>query len=531
MQMPSSNSMRNGAPRGAQSSRYLVKGAVAAGATAIGALALLGTAPIDSAVAQDNQGNGSVVTPYGRAPASFADIVEKVRPAVVSISVRNGGPKVAKKNNEGKKDKKGRRYGQIPQLPDDHPLNEFFKNLPKEFGQQIPLPGLQVPKRAEGSGFMISEDGYLVTNNHVIDGANEIKVRFDKDNQYDAELVGADARTDLAVLKIDGKGKKFKYVTFADKRSRVGDWVLAVGNPFGLGGSVSAGIISAYGRDIGSGPYDYLQIDAAVNRGNSGGPAFNLQGEVIGVNTAIYSPSGGNVGIAFAVPSTTAKAVVEQLKSDGTVSRGWLGVKIQNVSDDVASSLGLNEAKGALVSEVTASGPADLAGIKARDAIVKVGSATIEDSRDLARKIAAYTPGSTVDVGLWRDGDKKTIKVKLGRFPDSAEGIAALERGDSPKNVVQELDMLGLTLDSKASKDGEGVAIAEVESGSDAERKGLRKGDVILEVQGVPVSSQKDVVEGVKRANDKNRPSVLMHIKSGSDKRFVGVQLKKQKKG
>ena len=528
MQMPSLESMRKDGSSGALKSRWVINGTAAAVLSSAAAFALISAAPVDTAVAQLKPNGGTVQTPYGRAPISFADIVEKVRPAVVSISVRNGGVKVAKKDDKKKKGKKGRRFGQIPQLPEDHPLNEFFKNLPKEFGQQLPLPGLQPPRMAEGSGFMISEDGYLVTNNHVVSGANEIKVRFDKDNVYDAELVGADPRTDLAVLKIDSKGKKFKYVEFADKRSRVGDWVLAVGNPFGLGGSVSAGIISAYGRDIGSGPYDYLQIDAAVNRGNSGGPTFNLEGEVIGVNTAIYSPSGGNVGIAFAVPSVTAKEVVEQLKKNGTVSRGWLGVKIQNVNEDVAASLGLDRAKGALVSEVTASGPADMAGIKAQDAIVRVDGTAIDDSRDLARKIAAYSPGSTVDVGLWRDGDKKTIKVKLGRFPDSAEEIAALERGDVPKTTVRELDMLGLSLEAGGSTSGQGVAIAEVESGSDAERKGLKKGDVILEVQGVRVSNQKDVVEGVKRANEKNRPAVLMHVQSGKDKRFVAVQLKKK---
>ncbi len=529
MQMPSSKSTLKTSSYGADPSRWLVRGTAAVALTAAGAVAFLSAAPMGTAVAQYKPDGGSIETPYGRAPLSFADIVEKVRPAVVSISVRNGGVKVAKKK-ENKKGKKGKRFGQIPQLPEDHPLNEFFKNLPKEFGQQIPLPGVQPPKMAEGSGFLISEDGYLVTNNHVVSGANEIKVRFDKDNQYDGELVGADPRTDLAVIKIDGKGKKFPFVKFADKRSRVGDWVLAVGNPFGLGGSVSAGIISAYGRDIGSGPYDYLQIDAAVNRGNSGGPTFNLQGEVIGVNTAIYSPSGGNVGIAFAVPSTTAKEVIEQLKKNGTVSRGWLGVKIQNVNDDVAASIGLKEPKGALVSEVTAAGPADLAGIKSQDAIVKVDDASIEDSRDLARKIASYTPGSTVDVGLWRDGNSKTIKVKLGRFPDSAEEIAALERGDVPKTTVRELDMLGLSLEAGGpGSSSKGIAIAEVESGSDAERKRLKKGDVILEVQGVPVKSQKDVVEGVKRALEKDRPAVLMHIQSGNDKRFVAVQLKKDK--
>ena len=238
----------------------------------------------------------SVQTPFGRAPLSFADIVDRVKPAVVSIHVTNGGPKVAQK---GAAPPRGKDL--LPDLPDDHPLSEFFKRLPPEFrGQPGPNPGR--PSLAQGSGFVISADGYVVTNNHVIDGASKIQVSFDKDNKFDAELVGSDTRTDVALLKIKAN-QPFLFVKFSDKQPRVGDWVVAVGNPFGLGGTVTAGIVSAQGRDIGSGPYDYMQIDAAVNRGNSGGPTFNLDGEVVGVNTAIYSPSGGNVGIAFAIPA------------------------------------------------------------------------------------------------------------------------------------------------------------------------------------------------------------------------------------
>ncbi|MET0193315.1 MAG: trypsin-like peptidase domain-containing protein, partial [Hyphomicrobiaceae bacterium] len=270
----------------------------------------------------------SVQTPFGRAPLSFADIVERVKPAVVSIQVSNGA-KLAS-NPKG-----GAPRGTVPEVPEDSPFFEFFKRLPPEFrGQPTPRP-----TQAQGSGFVISPDGFVVTNNHVIDGANKITVNFDQDNKYEAELVGTDQRTDLALLKIKGGKGNFPHVKFADKQPRVGDWVVAVGNPFGLGGTVTAGIVSALGRDIGSGPYDYMQIDAAVNRGNSGGPTFNLDGEVVGVNTAIYSPSGGNVGIAFAVPAKVATEVVTQLQSGGSVSRGWLGVKIQNVDEDTAASL------------------------------------------------------------------------------------------------------------------------------------------------------------------------------------------------
>jgi len=375
---------------------------------------------------------------------------------------------------------------------------------------------------------VISTDGYVVTNNHVIDGSTKIQVSFDEDNKFDAELVGADPRTDIALLKIKADGKIFPALKFTDKPARVGDWTLAVGNPFGLGGTVTAGIVSALGRDIGSGPYDYIQIDAAVNRGNSGGPSFNLDGEVIGVNTAIYSPSGGNVGIAFAVPAKTARDVIEQLKAGGIVSRGWLGVKIQNVDEDTAASLGLNEPKGALVSEVTSNGPAAAAGIKAQDAILSVNNAKIADSRDLARKIAEFAPDTTVDVKVWRGSGEQVIKVKLGLFPTSSDEIAKLEQGRStPQSSAMELEQLGLKLvPARTGGAKDGVAIAEVDPDSDAARKGLKAGDVILEVSGQAVDDADDIKDGVKKAKELGRKAVLMHIKSGEQKRFVAVQLK-----
>src|SRR5215510_3230819 len=390
----------------------------------------------------------SVQTPFGRAPLSFSDIVDRVKPAVVSIHVTNGGPKVA----QGSKGAPKSPRDFLPDLPDDHPLNEFFKNLPKEWrGQPGPSPR---PSLAQGSGFVISADGYVVTNNHVIDGASKIQVSFDKDNKFEAELVGTDQRTDIALLKIKDSSKPFTFVKFSDKTPRVGDWVLAVGNPFGLGGTVTAGIVSAQGRDIGSGPYDYMQIDAAVNRGNSGGPTFNLEGEVVGVNTAIYSPSGGNVGIAFAIPARTALEVVEQLKSSGSVSRGWLGVKIQNVDQDVAASLGLTDAKGALVTEVTTGSPAADAGLKNGDAILAVNGQNIDDSRDLARKIAALNPDSKVDVKILRGQKEQTVAVKLGKFPSGKE-VAKAEPTKEPQTT--EMDQLGLTIAPATGVNKEGV--------------------------------------------------------------------------
>ncbi len=477
----------------------------------------------DPVLAQFKPDAPTVQTPMGRAPLSFADIVEKVKPAVVSISVA-GEQKVAK-NDKGEKKGGGSPIPGLPDLPDDHPLNEFFKNLPKEFRGPGTAP--QRPSMSQGSGFVISPDGFVVTNNHVIDGGGKIQVAFDSTSKYDAELVGSDPRTDLALLKIKA-AKEFPHVKFAAKPARVGDWVIAVGNPFGLGGTVTAGILSAEARDIGSGPYDFIQIDAAVNRGNSGGPTFNLDGDVIGVNTAIYSPSGGNVGIAFAVPSKTAQEVVNQLKSSGSVSRGWLGVKIQNVDEDTAQSLGLADAKGALVTEVTANGPAAAAGLKTQDAIVQVNGDRIADSRDLARKIAEYAPNTSVDVKVWRNNSEQTVKVKLGKFPGSKEELAKLESAKPSKASGLQLESLGITLmPARTGNDKEGVAIAEVEPGSDAAQKGLKTGDIILEVGGQVVATPDEVISGVKKFSDMGRKAVLLHIKSSDQKRFVAVQLKK----
>lgn len=487
-------------------------------ASAITAMALAGTVglglpQIHPALAQKPD---SVQTPFGRAPLSFADIIEKVKPAVVSISVTGAAPKVASKGGKSFRDL-------LPDLPEDHPLNDLFKNLPKEF-RDFKGPNAR-PSQAQGSGFVISSDGFVVTNNHVIDGAAKIQVSFDKDRKYDADLIGTDARTDVALLKIKSS-ESFQFVKFADKLPRVGDWVLAVGNPFGLGGTVTAGIVSAQGRDIGSGPYDYMQIDAAVNRGNSGGPSFNLDGEVVGVNTAIYSPSGGNVGIAFAIPAKTVQDVVSQLQNGGTVSRGWLGVKIQNVDEDTAASLGLNEARGALVTEVTTPGPAADAGLKNGDAILAVNGNKVADSRDLARQIAGYSPTTKVDVTVLRGQKEQVIPVKLGKFPTGPE-LAKADTAPKAESKGTELDQLGLTIAPGSGPNKDSVIISDVDSGSDAANKGIRSGDVILEVGGSPVKTAEDVANGVKEAAKLGRKAVLMRVKSGEETRFVAVQLKK----
>ncbi|MFV0296314.1 MAG: Do family serine endopeptidase, partial [Hyphomicrobiaceae bacterium] len=460
---------------------------------------------------------GSIQTPFGRAPLTFADIVDKVKPAVVSIHVTSGGgPKVASGGPGGS--------DAFPELPDDHPLNEFFKNLPRQFGSPKATPRRRTA--AQGSGFVISPDGYVVTNNHVVANASKIQVSFDDHEKLDAELIGTDPRTDVALLKIVNPKRSFPTVKFADKPVRVGDWVLAVGNPFGLGGTVTAGIVSALSRDIGSGPYDYMQIDAAVNRGNSGGPTFNLNGEVVGVNTAIYSPSGGSVGIAFAIPASTVKDVVQQLKTNKTVSRGWLGVKIESVDEDKAASLGLSEPHGALVNDITPNGPASKSSLKVGDVILSVNGSKVEDSRDLARKIGDIAPGSTAALKVSRYGRTENLSVKLGTFPSNPNVAMAPAAPQKPEPTT-ELASLGLKLavePAGATAKG-GVVIKDVDGDSDAAVKGLKTGDVILEVQGVVVKSPADVAAGVKKARDVGRKAVLLRVKQGTSARFVALQI------
>ena len=462
----------------------------------------------------------TIETPFGRAPLTFADLVAKVSPAVVSINVK-ADVKVADNDMQ---------IPGMPDLPEDNPLYDFFKQFRKGMPQ---APSRPTPSLAQGSGFFITPDGFVVTNNHVVEDAEDITVTLDNGEKYPAKLVGSDPRTDVALVKVNVTDKTFPFVEFSNKDPRVGDWVLAVGNPFGLGGTVTAGIISAHNRDIGSGPYDYLQIDAAVNRGNSGGPSFDLDGKVVGMNTAIFSPSGGNVGIAFAVPSALVKEVVTELQSHGTVDRGWLGVVIQNVSDDIADSIGMAEAKGAMITKVTEDGPAAKQDLKAGDVIVEVNGDKINDSRDLARKIAELEPDTDVKLSIVRYGDKRQITMKLGTFPSSKK-LAALEPETQP-DVGQQMKDLGLSLAPAAKFPGagdEGVVITEVDPASDAADKGLKPGDVILQVAGVDVSNPADVADGVKKAMDgakteKDTVKVLMQVKTGDQTRFVALSLKK----
>lgn len=512
---------------GAQRSTARKTGRFAASAAALIAVGLLSFAfgqDLRNASAEPAQ---TVQTPYGAAPASFADLVQKVNPAVVSINVKSD-TKVAEGGDN-------LQIPGLPDIPEDSPLYDFFKNFKGQPGQGGPRPDRPHPSMAQGSGFFISSDGYLVTNNHVVEDAEDISVTLENGDKYPATLVGADPRTDVALLKVKAP-KEFAFVPFTDKDPRVGDWVLAVGNPFGLGGTVTAGIISAHNRDIGSGPYDYLQIDAAVNRGNSGGPSFNLEGEVVGMNTAIFSPSGGNVGIAFAVPAALVKEVVGQLKEHGTVDRGWLGVVIQNVSDDIADSIGLSEAKGAMVTKVAEDGPAAKEDVKAGDVIVEVNGDKIEDSRDLARKIAELHPNTDVKLSIMRYGEKHNVDMKLGTFPSGKKLASIEDDGDKPDAASEQLDNLGLSLAPAGKIPGageEGVVITDVSPDSDAADKGLKAGDVILQVAGEPVSRPGDVAKGVKKAfekaKDKDKVNVLVQVKTGDQTRFVALSLKKAK--
>ena len=442
--------------------------------------------------------------------AGFADLAAKVMPAVVSVEVSFTNAAAS-----GASDDNGDQPQLMPDLPDDSPFRDFFKNFPqfKNMPQQKPRGGV-----AQGSGFVISPDGYAVTNNHVVGNADKVTVRFANGDEYSAKIIGTDPKTDLALIKID-TDKTLPYVKFASKEPRVGDWVMAVGNPFGLGGTVTTGIISARGRDIGSGPYDdFLQIDASINRGNSGGPAFNLDGDVIGINTAIYSPSGGSVGIGFAIPASTAQDVIASLKDNGVVTRGWLGVQIQPVSDDLAESLGLSSKKGALVADVTDGSPALAAGIKTGDTIVKLGSDEINDPRDLAKKVARYAPGKTIDLTIVRDGKTIELPVAIGKMPGDDKVASKGGNNEQP----QHSNLAGLGLMLAPAEDGAGVKVLEVKPDSPAEARGIRAGDVILEVAGSEVHDPADVraaLEGLKPGDKR----VLMLVRSANGQRFVAL--------
>lgn len=446
-----------------------------------------------------------------QAPVGFADIVEKVKPAVISVRVKmDGGARTDGLGNQSFEDMPPglrdffRRFG-MPNAPE---------GMPRGHGRGV-ITG-------QGSGFFISPDGYAVTNNHVVEKAENVQVTTDDGKTHSAKVIGTDPRTDLALIKVDGGS--FPYVKLSDKTPRIGDWVLAVGNPFGLGGTVTAGIVSARGRDIGASAYDdFIQIDAPVNKGNSGGPTFDTEGNVIGVNTAIFSPSGGSVGIAFAIPADTVTSVIGQLKDHGSVTRGWIGVQIQPVTQDIADSLGLKKAEGALVAEPQADSPAAKAGIVAGDVITAVDGVAVKDARDLAKRIGSKTPKTTIKLSVLHQGAEKTLNLTLGELPPNKEARANTEEND---NGSADLGKLGLTLAPASRVAGagtQGVIVTGVDSSGIAADHGFSTGDVILEIAGKSVSTPADVRTVIASARSEGKRSVLVRVKTGDNTRFVAL--------
>ncbi|MBY0355969.1 MAG: DegQ family serine endoprotease [Rickettsiales bacterium] len=454
------------------------------------------------------------------APDSFADLVERLNPAVVNIStsqkIKGGAP------------------GAVPGLPLMVPpgQEEQFRDFLERFGMPQGGEGAEPADRevqSLGSGFVIDSAGYIVTNNHVIQNAEQITVIFQDDTKLEAELVGRDPKTDIALLKVTSD-KALPFVTFGDSdQARVGDWVLAIGNPFGLGGTVTAGIISARARNINAGPFDdFLQTDAAINRGNSGGPMFNMNGEVIGISTAIFSPTGGNIGIGFATPSALAKPVLDQLRQFGRTHRGWLGVKIQQVTDEIAESVGLETTGGALVLEVNKESPAAKAGVEAGDIVLSFNGKPIKEMRHLPRLVAETKIGSDVEIVIWRNNRKMTFAVKLGEL-DETEEVSAEPTGEQPAAPVKGEKYLGMNLRDLNAKlaaelslgQNEGVLVLSVDRGGMAAKRGLRRLDVIMGVNQVPVSTLKAFRMAIDHAREAGREFALVRVARGKTESYV----------
>ena len=475
------------------------------------------------------------------APDSFADLAAQLLPSVVNVS------------STQKIEASADRGPSMPGFPPGSPFEQFFRdfldrNRPQgqapgqRRGENRPNPHEDSPNgggRATslGSGFIIDSAGYIVTNNHVIEGADEISVTLQDNTTLKAKLVGKDDRVDIALLKVE-TDHPLKAVQFADSdNSRVGDWVLAIGNPFGLGGSVTAGIVSARGRDIRQGPYDdFIQTDAAINRGNSGGPLFNMDGQVIGINTAIYSPSGGSVGIGFSVPSNLAKPTVMQLREYGHARRGWLGVRIQQVTPDIAEAIGLKDVQGAMVAGMNDGGPAEKAGIHNGDVILKFNNQDVHEMRNLPRIVAETKIGEDVPVVLWRDHKQVTVQAAVGELPDDVQQASTSPTAAPEKPASREVTLSGLgaklspITDAlrdkyKLAADQKGVVVTNVDSDGTASARGLKPGDVIVEVQQEAVSSPKDVQDRLDRYRKQNRKTVLMLIQNDDGMRYIPVPL------
>lgn len=449
------------------------------------------------------------------APMSFADLIEHVSPAVVSINARITSPVNALGDGAPDLD------GMPPQLRD-----WFERQFPDQQPQQREGQSL-------GSGFFISEEGYVVTNNHVVANASEITISLSSGDEYPAEIVGTDPLTDIALLRVETEGEiDFSYVSFDRNPSiRVGDWVVAVGNPFGLGGTATAGIVSATGRELPSSVYNnFLQVDAPINRGNSGGPTFNLDGAVIGVNSQIFSPSGGNVGIGFAIPSDVAANIVDQLLSDGRVARGWLGVQIQNVTADIAESLGMGEGRGAIVSSIVAGGPADRAGFERMDVITAVNGTDVSSSAELTRLVGSFASGANVTFNVIRNDEEVVVRATLGDRPgeDDLNVMQSVETAEEPRVVFFGMEVvpadnpaaerLGVTAD-------QGLVVADLDRSGEAAQKGLRPGDLIREAGGQELSSIEDFRDAIAAAETDGRSAILLLVQGNAGQRYVALQL------
>ena len=454
-------------------------------------------------------------------PASVADLADKLIGGVVNISTSQ---KVAQKRPNLPR----------PKAPEGSPFQDFFDEL---FPDQ--KEGNESPRtvQSQGSGFVIDASGIIVTNNHVISDADEIVANFSDGTKLTAELVGRDPKTDLAVLRVKPE-KPLTVVKFGDSdKARVGDWVMAIGNPFGFGRTVTLGIVSAIGRDINSGPYDnYIQTDASINKGNSGGPLFNMDGEVVGINTAIISPSGGSIGLGFAIPSSLARNVVDQLVQFGETRRGWLGVQIQTVTDEIAETLGLDKARGALVGDAARDGPAEKGGIKAGDVILTFDGKPVAEMRDLPKIVADTPVGKNVDVVVLRKGEELTLKIEIGRLEDGEKQTASDDTKDEPAAEPEKTDVvIGLTLqeitdaDREAESIGEdvkGVLITEVAPGTNAADKGIQAGEILVEVGQEPVATPSDVAERIDALKKEGRKNALMMVSTKTgDIRFVVVRI------